>query len=44
MGCNKNKLYKTLGYQSRGILNFKFQKKSQELVTSPHFEVNHDFS
>ena len=33
----KNKLYKTLGYWSRHMLNFNFPEKSLGLVSLPHF-------
>ena len=39
---NKNKLYKTLDYRSRNILNFSSPEKGLGLVTPPHFE--YDFS
>ena len=39
---NKSKLYKTLGYWSRDMLNFNFSEKDLGLVSSPHFV--HDFS
>ena len=39
---NKNKLYKTLDYGSRDMLNFKFSEKGLELVPPPHFV--YDFS
>ena len=39
---NKNKLYKTLDYWSRNILNFSLPEKGLGLVTPPHFE--YDFS
>ena len=42
LAYNQNKLYKTLGYWSRDILNFDFLEKGLEIVSSPHFV--HDFS
>ena len=39
---NKNKLYKTLDYWSRDILNFNFAEKGLRLVTPPYFA--YDFS
>ena len=39
---NKNKLYKTLDYSSRDILNFNFSEKSLELLALPDFV--YDFS
>ena len=41
-GFNKNKLYKTLVYRSRGMLNFNFPEKGTELLSPPQFV--HDFS
>ena len=37
---NKNKLYKTLDYWSRDILNFNFPEKDLRLVTPPYFEYD----
>ena len=37
MASNKNKLYKTLGYWSRDMLDFDFLKKGLEMAFSPHF-------
>ena len=34
---NKNKLYKTLDYASRDMINFNFSEKSLGLVSPPHF-------
>ena len=42
MAYNKNKLYKTLDYRSRDMLNFGFLEKGLGIVSSSHF-VN-DFS
>ena len=42
MAYNKNKLYKTLGYLSRDMLNFNFSEKGLGLVSPPHFV--YDFS
>ena len=42
MAYNKNKLYKTLDYCSRDMLNFNFLEKGLGLVSPPHFE--YDFS
>ena len=39
---NKNKLYKTLDYWSRDMLNFNFSEKGLGLVSPPHFV--YDFS
>ena len=39
---NKNKLYKSLNYWSRYMLNFNFEEKDLGLVSSPHFV--YDFS
>ena len=39
---NKNKLYKTLDYWSRGMLNFTFSGKGLELVSPSYFV--YDFS
>ena len=39
---NKNKLYKTLDYWSKDILNFSFREKVLGLVAQSHFE--YDFS
>ena len=37
LSYNKNKLYKTLDYWSRDMLNFIFSEKSLGLVSPPHF-------
>ena len=42
LACNKNKLYKTLDYLTRDMLNVNFSEKGLELVSPPHFV--HDFS
>ena len=42
MTYNKNKLYKTLDYRSKDMLNFNFSEKGLGLVFPPYFE--HDFS
>ena len=42
LGCNKNKLCKTLDYWSRDMLNFNFSEKGLGLVSPPHFM--YDFS
>ena len=42
LAINKNKLYKTLDYWSRDMLNFNFSEKSLELVSPPH--ILYDFS
>ena len=34
---NKNKLYKTLGYSSKDMLNLNFPEKGLGLVSSAHF-------
>ena len=39
---NKSKLYKTLDYWSRDMLNFDFLKKGLEIISVPHFV--HGFS
>ena len=39
---NKSKLYKTLDYSSRDMLNFNFSEKGLGLVSPPHFV--YDFS
>ena len=39
---NKNKLYKTLDYWSRDMLNLNFSEKSLRLVSPPYFA--YDFS
>ena len=36
LACNKNKLYKTLDYWSRDMLNFNFSGKGLWLVPAPH--------
>ena len=36
LAYNRNKLYKTLQYRSRDMLNFDFFRKSLEIVSSPH--------
>ena len=36
MAYNKNKLYKTLDYWSRDMLNFSFSEKSVGLVSQSH--------
>ena len=41
LAYNKNKLYKTLGYWSRGMLNFNFSEKGLGIVSPSHFV--HDF-
>ena len=41
LACNKNKLYETLDYWSRGVevlLNFDFLAKGLGIVSPPHFE------
>ena len=40
MTYNKNKLYKTLDYCSRDMLNFYLLEKGMELVSRSHFEYN----
>ena len=40
--CNKNELYKTLGYRSRKMLIFDFSEKGMRIVCPPH--LVHDFS
>ena len=42
LGQNKNKLYKTLDYWSRDMLNFSISEKGMGLVSLPHFV--YDFS
>ena len=42
LAYNRNKLYKTLGYWFRDMLNFNFSEKSLGLVSPPHFV--YDFS
>ena len=42
LAYNKNKLYKTLDYCSRDILNFEFLEKCLGIVSSSHFV--YDFS
>ena len=42
LAYNKNKLYKTLEYWSRDMLNFNFSEKGLALVSPPHFA--YDFS
>ena len=42
VGYNKNKLYRTLDYWSRDMLNFNFPEKGLGLVILPHFV--YDFS
>ena len=42
LGYNKYKLYKTVEYLSRDILNFNFPEKGLRLVSPPHFA--YDFS
>ena len=42
LACNKNKLYETLDYWSRGMCNFDFLAKGLGIVSPPHFE--NDFS
>ena len=42
LAYNKNKLYKTLDYWSRDILNFNFVEKGLGLVSLSHFA--YDFS
>ena len=37
LGYSKNKLYKTLDYWSRDMLNFNFSEKGLELVCPKHF-------
>ena len=34
---NKSKLYETLGYRSRDMLNFVFSEKGLGIVSPPHF-------
>ena len=41
MRCNKNKLYKTLDYWSRIMLNFNFLEKGLVLVSVSHFLYNY---
>ena len=41
LSYNKSKLYKTLDYWSRDMLNFSFSEKGLGLVSPPHFV--HDF-
>ena len=40
MACNKNKMYKTLDYSSRDMLNFNFLEKGPGLVSPPHLEYD----
>ena len=42
LAYNKNKLYKTLDYWSRDMLNLSFSENCLELVSSSHFL--YDFS
>ena len=42
LAYDKNKMYKTLGYWSRDMLNFSFLEKDLGIVSSPHFV--YDFS
>ena len=42
LGQNKNKLYETLDYWSRDMLNFSISEKGMGLVSLPHFV--YDFS
>ena len=42
LAYNKNKLYKTLDYWSRDMLNFNFSEKGLELVSPSNFV--YDFS
>ena len=42
LACTQKKLYKTLPYRSRDMLNFDFLKKSLGTVSSPYFL--YDFS
>ena len=42
LAYNKNKLYKTLDYWSRDMLNFNFSEKGLELVSPSYFV--YDFS
>ena len=42
LGYDKNKLYKTLDYRSRDMLNFNFPEKGLGLGSPPHFL--YDFS
>ena len=42
LAYSKSKLYKTLGYCSRDMLNFDFLEKGLGRVSSPHFV--YDFS
>ena len=37
LGIQKKKLYKTLGYWSRDMLDFNFSEKGLRLVSPPHF-------
>ena len=38
---DKNKLFKTLDYWSRDILNFNFSEKGLGVVSPPHFVYNY---
>ena len=40
IGIQKNKVYKTLEYWSRNMLNFSFPEKGLELVSPPYFEYD----
>ena len=42
LGYDKNKLYNTLDYRSRDMLNFNFPEKGLRLGSPPHFL--YDFS
>ena len=42
LAYNESKLYKTLDYRSRDILNFYFLEKRLEIIFPPHFV--YDFS
>ena len=42
--CNKNKLYKTLDYWSKNMLNFNFWEKGMGLVSPSHFFQEKCFS
>ena len=42
--CNKNKLYKTLDYWSKNMLNFNFWEKGLGLVSPSHFFQEKCFS
>ena len=42
LACNKNKLYRTLDYWFRNMLNFEFSEKDLGIVSTPH--IGYDFS